>query len=117
MKWLIEHFGGVFYTKYQDNGRHKARCEWRPKGKKNTKLLLLAILPYLVIKKEQAKLLLEWVDLGYDTHDRRAEIIELMKVLNQKGSVETETPNGDEPMIQSELAGDSESDPAETLDS
>jgi hypothetical protein len=40
-----------------------------------------------------------------------------MKVLNQKGSVETETPNGDEPMIQSELAGDSESDPAETLDS
>lgn len=118
MKWLVEHFGGSYYIKREATDKHKCRMEWRPKGKANLKTLLLSTLPYLVIKREQAKLLLEWVDLGYDTHDRRAEIVLQLNALNQKGTVETDTLNGVEPpMIQSDLTGDSESAPVETQES
>lgn len=103
MKWLVQHFGGQYRIAREATEKHKARLEWRPKGKANLKKLILATLPYLVIKREQARLLLEWVDLGYDAHDRRAEIVENLNILNQKGSVETDTLNGEEPMIQSEL--------------
>ena len=115
MKWLVQHFGGDYRLAREATEKHKARLEWRPKGKANLKKLLLSVLPYLVVKKEQAKLLLEWVDLGYDTHERRAEIILELNRLNQKGTVETDTLNGfDEPKIQPELTGDSKSAPAET---
>lgn len=93
MKWLVEHFGGGFLCKREATEQHKASYEWRPKGKANLKQLLLSVLPYLVIKREQAILLLEWVDLGYDSAERRAEIITKINILNQKGSVETDTFN------------------------
>jgi LAGLIDADG endonuclease len=104
MKKLVQHFGGGFLCKREATEKHKASYEWRPKGKQNTKLLILAVLPYLLIKAEQAKLILEWLDLGYGSQQRREEIITRLNILNQKGSVETDTLNGDEPMIQSELS-------------
>ena len=114
MKKLVQYFGGGFLCKREAIEKHKASYEWRPKGKQNTKILLLAILPHLLVKREQAILLLEWVDLGYGTQERRDQIISRLKILNQKGTVETDTLNGDEPKIQSELTSDSESAPVET---
>jgi hypothetical protein len=114
MQKLVQHFGGGFLCKREATEKHKASYEWRPKGKRNTQLLLLGTLPHLMIKAEQAKLLLEWIDLGYGQQKRRDEIIGRLNILNQKGSVETETLNGDEPKIQSELTGDCESAPAGT---
>lgn len=114
MKWLVQHFGGDYRIAQEATEKHKARLEWRPKGKANLKRMLLSVLPYLVVKKEQAKLLLEWVDLEYGCQERRLEIITKLNALNQKGSVETDTLNGDEPKIQSELTGDSKSAPVET---
>lgn len=117
MKWLVQHFGGSFRIARDANEKHKARLEWRPKGRANLKRLLLSTLPYLVIKQEQAKLLLEWVELGYGTHEQRAAIIIQLNVLNQKGTVETDTPSDSpESMIQSELTGDCESALAEMQD-
>ena len=103
MKWLVSHYGGGFICKREATDKHKASFEWRPKGQKNMKLLLLAILPYLVIKREQAILLLEYIELGTNP-DQRALIVEKLQILNRKGSVETDTLNGDEPKIQSELS-------------
>lgn len=94
MKQLIQYYGGGYRMTRPANGKHKARYEWRPKGKKNLELLLLGIIPHLLIKREQAELLLEWVRLGYDTHDRRFEIIQRLNNLNRKGSVTTDTPSG-----------------------
>lgn len=113
MKWLIQHFGGGFLCKREATDKHKASYEWRPKGQTNVKRLLLAIAPYLVIKKKQASLLLEFIELGHNP-SRRNEIVDLLRTLNRKGTVETDTLNGDEPKIQSELTGDSKSAPVET---
>jgi hypothetical protein len=132
MKWLVKHFGGGYRLAREATAQHKARYEWRPKGKNNLKTLLLSTIPYLVAKKEQAKLLLEWVGLDYGSQERRTQIIKQLNILNQKGPVETDTLNGSPlenwvsypetytgtiPKIQSELTGDSKSDPMETLDS
>jgi len=118
MKRLVQHFGGGFLCKREATEKHKASYEWRPKGKRNMQLLLLGILPHLMVKAEQAKLLLEWIDLGYGTQLRRDEIINRLNILNRKGSVETDTPDGsNEPKIQPEHDGDIVSDPVETLDS
>lgn len=110
MKWLITNFGGSYRCAYPETKKHKARYEWRPRGNRNTKLLILAILPYLIIKKEQAELLLEFLELGYNPQ-QRDKIVQRLNVLNRKGPVETDTPDGsNEPKIQSELIGDDESE-------
>lgn len=113
MKWLVSYFGGSYYLKREANQKHKASYEWRPTGANNTKAMLLGMLPYLVIKREQAVLGLEWVDLAYNSKDRREEIFQKLKMLNQKGplSVETNTLDADTTSvkIESDLAGDCES--------
>ena len=63
MKWLVSNFGGAYHLKREATDRHAASYEWRPKGEGNTKRILLAILPYLVIKREQAILALKYIDL------------------------------------------------------
>lgn len=94
MHKLVQNFGGSFLCKREATEKHKASYEWRPKGKNNTKSLILGVLPHLLVKMEQAKLLLEWVDLGYGQQQRRDEIISILNVLNQKGTVETDMPEG-----------------------
>ena len=119
MKWLIQYFGGVYYGRNRDdvNDKWKSSYEWRPKGANNKKILLLGVLPYLILKSEQAKVALAYLDIQEENPELRSKLHQQMILLNQKGkSVETETPSGSpEPMIQSELTGDCESDPEGTL--
>jgi hypothetical protein len=119
MKWLVEHFGGQYYVTVRKNDNHNDEYGWRPKGRKNSEMLLLGILPYLVIKKEQAKTALEYIRLphnnGYDEilANKRKELMLKMKLLNKRGkSVTTNTLNLDEnqEMIESDLIGNYESD-------
>jgi hypothetical protein len=122
MKWLVANFGGNYGLKREATEKHKASYEWRPKGLGNTKRMLLGILPYLVIKREQATLGLEWADLPYDSGVRREQIFQRLKVLNQKGPMSVTTNTLDdtvfipewgkpESKIESELNGDVESAP------
>ena len=123
MKWLISNFGGVYYCKVEATDKHKAAYEWRPKGENNTKKTLLAILPYLVIKREQAILALRYIDLPRNCPERRESLYQRMRELNQKGpsTVTTNTQEGTVhipwmgsdilPKIESELVGDHESAP------
>lgn len=107
MKWLIRNFGGVYYCKDNSgNPKWKLSYSWRPKGRRNTENLILALLPYLVIKIEQAKLFLEWIRLdGENNPTKRLALVEKMHKLNQRGSsVETNTlASGTPEMIESEL--------------
>jgi hypothetical protein len=85
MKWLISNFGGVYHCKVEATDKHKAVYEWRPKGENNTKKILLAVLPYLVIKREQAILALKYIDLPRNCPEGREALYQRMRVLNQKG--------------------------------
>ncbi len=122
MDWLVSNFGGVYYVHRRAKDIHKLGYDWRPKGKKNAEELILGILPYLVIKKEQANLVLQYMRLGSsqgsernDVDARRLLMIECQK-LNKRGQpLTTNTlvdspPEGDELMIESDLIGDNESE-------
>jgi hypothetical protein len=118
MKWLLQYFGGVYYGRDRSEGgqRWKSAYEWRPKGMANKKLLLLGVLPYLVLKSEQAKIALSYLEIQGENPELRDAHYQQMTKLNQKGkSVETDTPNtSPDVKIQSELAGDGESAPVGT---
>jgi hypothetical protein len=118
MKWLVACFGGVYYVRSKTKLSVKTQYAWHPSGKANREQLLLGVLPYMVIKREQAKLALEFIRLGDNVKDpeARKKLVEQCRSLNKsEPSVETDTPSGSpELMIQSELTSDCESDPVRT---
>jgi hypothetical protein len=125
MKWLVQNFGGrVKVFALRNPEKHKRRLQWLPNGTKNLENLVLGILPYLVIKREQAKVFLEFIredrsmspELLQARIARKDQLCDKMHELNRKGPVETDTQDDCEARskIQSELMGDHESDHAET---
>lgn len=115
MKYLIAHFGGVYYSR-QKIQNWKLSYGWEQKGAKNRENLLLGILPYLQVKREQAEILLEFIRMGSIANkEKREELYNKIKLLNRTGdSVETDTPStSSEVKIQSELTSDRESAPNE----
>lgn len=121
MKWLITNFGGKYYTRTKNDSplSKKTQYVWHPSGRKNRENFLLGILPYLVIKQEQAKIALEFLRIGDQVKSPalRRELVARCSFLNNQSeeSVETirETPQI-EGKIWPELIGDYESDPVET---
>jgi hypothetical protein len=120
MEWLVRHFGGVYYTHRRAKAIHKVAYSWRPKGKNNTEKILLGVMPYLVIKRRQANILLQYIRLGSscgteqrDT-EKRFELMRECQELNKRGlPLTTNTLVGssnDELMIESDLTGDRESE-------
>lgn len=87
MKWLVETFGGEYHQTYKEDveKNHKARYEWQPKSGNHRKNILLGILPYLLLKREQAVLALQYIGLGYGKQQEREEILQTMQTLNAKG--------------------------------
>jgi hypothetical protein len=100
MKWLTDNFGGR-YTVFQPEKLHgfnrKVLYRWRPAGKKNRENFLLGILPYLVIKKKQAQLLLDFERLPklnrwQEDDGQKPAFVKQMSLLNHgETSVETNT--------------------------
>jgi hypothetical protein len=116
VKWLQHNFGGNYYKSGRIVPRSKPAFIWRFLKHKEIELLLLAILPYLIIKREQAIILLEFVRLPRkDVPEKRNELFQKMKLLNQRGidNVETNTQDmGNNSLkIESELTSDSKSAP------
>lgn len=122
MKWLIINFGGVYYTRKlsEQSMTWRDTYSWRPKGKTNKVTVLLGTLPYLLIKREQAKLGLEFLRLEGFCPDARIEVAERLYELNDsKGprakyrrgvSVTTNTLDTSSGVkIESDLTGDRES--------
>lgn len=128
MKWLVTFFGGAYRS--EARGNYRLIYRWGPKGKKNREKFLLGVLPYLIIKREQVLLALEFDRMNCSDPEKRDSIRLKIQALN-RGSVETNTqdnlPNcptdrgfGPVPSnlkvlkIESELTSDGESDPAVT---
>jgi hypothetical protein len=125
MEWLIQHFGGKYYLHRRAKIVHKPAYSWRPSGKKNTEALILGILPYLVIKKKQANIVLQYIRLGQSCGterrdvDARHALMLQCQALNKRGfSVETNMLDESAPKAdlkrEPELTGDCESDPMVT---
>lgn len=116
MEWLVSNFGGVFYYTDLKHDGWKNRYNWRPTGLKNKDILLLGILPYLILKREQAILALSYIRLnGRGTKEQYVSLAERCSFLNQKGrSVETNTSDTSTVKIESELVGDNKSELAVT---
>jgi hypothetical protein len=118
MKWLQSRFGGQYYTEKRIEAAWKDAYKWHHCAE-NKEQFLLAILPYLVLKREQAKILLEFlrIEKWLKVPTKRQELYEKIVALNQRGKpVETNTQDSsDEEKIESVLIGDSESTPTVTL--
>ena len=107
--WLQAKFGGNVYLSKKETEKTKAAYMWRILKKKDIEILLLAVLPYLVVKREQAKILLEFVRLPREANNElRAVYFQQLRVLNARGvSLETNTQEASQEVkIESELHGD-----------
>lgn len=116
MRWLVDNFGGNIHPHKPKSVKHSMAYSWYFSGNaKSKELFLLAIMPYLIVKKEQAKILVEFHRL----HDQkcpeiREQLYQRMRVLNRRGpTVETnmQIAEQDSAKIESELTGDRESAP------
>jgi len=105
IKWLKEKFGGRANVSNGSGISKQARAwgqtfakpcwRWTMEGYKNQTKFVLAILPYLVIKREQALVALEYTRIEYKWNkEKREELHQLMKSLNAK-SPTTNTPNAE----------------------
>lgn len=128
IKWIAERFGGVYRVSVSHVSKlarqwGQSQCKpcyrWTCEGYRNQELFLLAIIPYLVIKREQAKVALEWTRMvNVKNPTKRLDLHRKMIALNKGLSPTTNTPhilaacNGVK--IESDLMGDHESAPAVT---
>jgi hypothetical protein len=113
MKWLVSNFGQSYRPlSHRTNTFAKKVCyQWKMERRENQELLTLAVLPYLVIKKEQAKTALRYIRLPRVDPKARMKLHLLMKSLNKPASVTTNTSGTSQyVMRESELTGDSKSE-------
>jgi hypothetical protein len=119
MKWLKSRFGGEFYEDKNRSAKWKTAWVWHHKAESKQEFLL-AVLPYLILKKEQALVALEFlrIDAQARCPEKRQGLYEKIIALNQRGKpVETNTSEtSEEVMIESVLDGDIESAPLVTTE-
>ena len=132
IEYLMHNFGGKFYKLEPEQLKgynRKPMYSWRLSGNKNKEKFLLGILPHLVIKKEQAKLFLEFISIPRcnqwpDKENVKANVLLREDLMNRMSnlnhgiqSVETNTQESEKDMIESELISDDKSDLMVTLES
>ena len=112
VKWLKSRFGGQYYAEEHPETTWKTSYRWHHCAE-NKEQFILAVLPYLILKKEQAKILLEFlrIEKWAKVPEERQGLYEKIVALNQRGKpVETNTQDSShDEMIESVLTGDSES--------
>lgn len=121
MNWMVHHYGGKYYSHLMKNSSRPGYSWFPPRGEA-LENFLLQILPYLIMKKEQAKLALEYLRLGPGKNpEKRAELAMRCSILNRKKSPEairqtvTSIVGQDvAPKIWSELHGDMQNATVET---
>ena len=93
MKWAALHFGGTFRKENIPSGKDFYR--WSLYGKQAQTQFIRDILPFLLIKKSQAKILLEFlmIDSGEYNPEKREALFLAIREARTLSSVETETQN------------------------
>lgn len=118
MDWLVENFGGSYKDGKQ--GAKRICYRWNLDKYHIQEKFLLGVLPYMLIKRKQALLALEFVRMkDVKNPQRRLEISKECQALNAADSPTTNTPDINKFLtiselatvvkIESELTGDSES--------
>lgn len=91
IEWLKDSFGGTFEVR-KGNDKKKESYGWQLR-KSQTRDFVSKIYPYLKVKRKQAEIILRFPKhiAGYPLTDaiynKRIELYELMRTLNQRGSV------------------------------
>ena len=81
-KWVQQHFGGNLYG-YDQADEHQKMYHWKLYGKQALRDLIVQLLPYLLIKKEAAQTVLEYMDLeSTRNQEARLAIAEKIKIVN-----------------------------------
>jgi hypothetical protein len=99
IQWAITHFGGNarWITPQETNIQLKAEVrsmgQWWLTGRNSMEKFLLATIPYLVGKREQAEILLQYIRMN-GVHDpiARQKLVDRIKLLNNPTS-DTPTTN------------------------
>jgi hypothetical protein len=97
MDWFVENFGGVVYKKKNNLNPKKPVNQWFTKGGwKAQEKFLLGILPYLLIKREQALVALEFIRmLREENPEHRRELWAKCGALNRGESPTTNTSSAE----------------------
>jgi hypothetical protein len=118
LDWIKDHFGGII-SKVKSREQYKQQWLWLASGNSVKESFILAILPYLIGKREQALVALAFLRLGSaQVPLKRNDFRNKMISLNDAGTrgakpVETNTLNVGRrrpTKIEPDLTGDSKSD-------
>jgi hypothetical protein len=115
IQWLLDKFGGNVHEHLPaDLIKHKKAYSWYFSGDAHDKeVLLLALMPYLIVKKEQAKILIEFFRMSREVNPaKREELYQKSGTLNHRGptvEIITQAAEQDSAKMESELIGDNES--------
>jgi len=117
IRHLIKVLGGAFVVSSNRAGQKKV-YRWQLQANASREKALLAVIPYLREKRQQAALLLKFSRLhGQQVPDVRETLYQEMKKLHQAELVETNTSGTSEVgdvKIESDLQGDLQSEPVVT---
>jgi len=104
--WLMDRFGGYMLVNKKEG---KLEGVWYLPSNQSKEQYILAILPYLIVKRERAILYLEWIRNSRTMPlEQKDQLQQKMKILNHRGlSQEANMQDAvDTAMIESELHGD-----------
>ena len=92
VKWLVRYFGGVYYAYTPKQQNYRASYTWLVKGAANKERLILSVLPYLGVTRQQANLALQYIRLKGNEYplDREKMFFEMSR-LNHSDSVKIKT--------------------------
>lgn len=83
--WLLERFGGYMLVNEKTNGNRNEGV-WNMSNKNDKEKQILAMMPYLVVKKERAILYLEWIrNCRKMTDEQKHQIYSRISELNARG--------------------------------
>lgn len=110
MKWLVEKFGGIYRQRRRMSEKHKPTFDWYFNNGKALWILKL-IEPFLVVKKERARVVIEFLEnrvlpsgffkrIPDEEAKRREALYQRMKSLNQFGPVQPQRLNSLAPQSQ-----------------
>lgn len=100
MRWFVRYFGGEFRPKAKNSSKlsDDPGFEWFVSGGyKKIEIFLLGVLPYMIIKREQAEVALEYIRLnGAVNPPKRAELHARNIALNSGKSLTTNMQGAEE---------------------
>jgi hypothetical protein len=110
MNWIVRNFGGSYRLLSNKRPRHhKITYEWHPSSGPHANKILSSILPYIIVKRCQASLLMQLYELDSTWNpNKRDKIYRSVWKLNHPeefGSVTTEMPSFPNKLFNAYFAG------------